>query len=248
VVLASAIKKGGVILDLKQQLEKMIKKRDSHSPYSIHWRDLNSEKAKILEELKPSTKERIIYFNEDEIDYYIPNGFSKVSFVFPIEYFYGVRSTLEYNPTQRHPIPYCLIRYDNKYFFILRENGSGEMRLIGKKGLIGGHVDENDADDDILPDAIQKGLKREIEEEAGITNDMIKSIQLHGLIKNNDGVDSDHLGYVYEIELNTDQIKAEEDGILTGIWIDEKDLPQHYDSFESWSKIVYDNILKQRIA
>jgi predicted NUDIX family phosphoesterase len=231
-------------LDLKQQLEDKIKERDMYSPFSEKWSDLNGEKAEILEQLKPSTKERILYFSEHDL-YYIPNGFNRVSFVFPIRSEYCNRSLLEYNSLQRHPIPYCLVKYKNKYFFILREQGSGELRLIGKKGLIGGHVDEGDKDIN-LQITLQNGLEREIKEEAGITSDIIKSIQLHGLIKDNEEVNSDHLGYIYEVELNTDKIKAEEDGVLTGIWINEEDLPQHYDSFESWSKIVYDNVLKAR--
>jgi predicted NUDIX family phosphoesterase len=231
-------------LDLKQQLEDIIKKRDSYPECSAKWNDLNYKKAKILQEIKPSTKENIIFFEEGDLDS-IPNGFSKVSFIFSIAYYYGNRSVLEYNQTQRHPIPYCIIRYKDKYFFILREKGSGEIRLKGKKGLVGGHVGIEEKSTN-LRTTIENGMKREIKEETGIIDDMIKSIQLHGLIKDNEGVNSDHLGYIYEIELNTDQIKAEEDGILTGIWINQKDLPQHYESFESWSKIVYDNILKTR--
>jgi predicted NUDIX family phosphoesterase len=53
-----------------------------------------------------------------------------------------------------------------------------------------------------------------------------------------------YLKVVYEIEINTDNIKAEEDGVLTGIWIHKNDLSKHYDEYESWAKIVYDNLLK----
>jgi predicted NUDIX family phosphoesterase len=209
-------------LDLKQQLEEKIKERDLYPAFTSQWSILNKEKAEILERIKPSTEEAIIYFDEKDL-YYMPNGFSKMSFVFPINYDFGRRSLLEYNPTQRHPIPYCIVRYKNKYFFTLREKGSGELRLIGKKGLVGGHVGFEDIFADNLQITLMNGLSREIEEEAGVTTEMIKSIQLHGLIKDNEDVNSDHLAYVFEVELNTDKIKAEEEGVLSGIWIDEKD-------------------------
>ena len=72
---------------------------------------------------------------------------------------------------------------------------------------------------------------------------MVKSLELKGAIKSNEGVDA-RSGLVYEIELySADGIKAEEEGILKGIWIDKEKLNEHYESFESWSKIVYNNIL-----
>jgi len=73
---------------------------------------------------------------------------------------------------------------------------------------------------------------------------MVQSVALLGLIKSDLGVDVDHLGLVYEIEVNTDKIKSEEKGVLTGVWIAKEELPSHYESFENWSKIVYDNLLK----
>jgi len=127
------------------------------------------------------------------------------------------------------------LRYEDKYFFILREKGSGEARLEGKKGMVGGHVGE---------EGIVKGMYRELEEEVSVTPSIIKSLTLKGLIKSNEGVNIDHLGIIYEIELTTDKIKAEEKGVLSGMWINKEDLSKHYDSFENWSKIIYDNVLK----
>ncbi|MFA7169543.1 MAG: hypothetical protein WC178_01685, partial [Candidatus Paceibacterota bacterium] len=154
------------------------------------------------------------------------------------------RSFLEYHPTRRHPIPYILVRFEDKYFFTLRERGGSELRLIGKKGLIGGHVDDCDLVENNLEKTCYNALFREAGEEAGVNEKIIKNISLKGLIRSDLGVDFDHLGLVYEIELTTDDIKSEEDGILTGLWISREELPEHYESFENWSKIVYDNLLK----
>jgi predicted NUDIX family phosphoesterase len=224
-------------------LNEIIIERDRYTPGFEQWIALNELKAKELEKLKPSTKEEILYFEQDDLDK-LPEGFIKTNELPDIEFNFEKRSYLEYaSALYRHPIPYCIIKYQNKYFFILREKGSGEIRLIGKKGMVGGHIGIEDDDWDLI-DIVHNGLLRELKEETGVTRNMILAAELKGLIKSNDGVDADHLGLVYEIELKTDDIKAEEDGVLSGIWIDKDDLHKHYDSFESWSKIVYDNLLK----
>ena len=115
---------------------------------------------------------------------------------------------------------------------------------LGKKGLIGGHIDEDDIAEGDLAKTFRGALLREAAEEAGVTEEIIKSVELCGLIKSDAGVDTDHLGLVYEMEITTDLIKSEEDGVLTGIWIPKDELKDHYESFENWAKIVYDNLLK----
>jgi predicted NUDIX family phosphoesterase len=226
-----------------QKLEEILERRDGFEIGSTEWDSVNEEKADYLESIKPSTKERIVYFEEkffDEVRDTFLRDFNVYDLPFGIER----RSALEYHPTRRHPIPYVLIRFQDKYFFILRESGGGELRLIGKKGLVGGHVGEEDVVGGNLKKTFENALMREAREEVGIVPEMIKSIDLRGFIKSDLGVDIDHLGLVYEIELSTDAIKSEENGVLTGIWISKEDLKNHYGSLENWSKIVYDNLLK----
>lgn len=226
-----------------QKLEDILSRRDRFEVGSFDWNVLNEEKADYLESIKPSTKEHIVYFEESIFDA-VEDIFIRSLDVFDFPFGVERRSALEYHPTKRHPIPYVLIRFCDKYFFILRENGGGELRLIGKKGLVGGHVGKEDLVDGDLKKTFENALMREAKEEVGITSEMIKSINLKGFIKSDLGVDVDHLGLVYEIEVLTDKIKSEEDGVLTGIWIHKDDLKNHYESFENWSKIVYDNLLK----
>lgn len=219
----------------KNDLKTMLEARDLFETGSDLWNELNDIKARILESVKPSTNEVILFYNEDDLKD-IPEGFYKTNELPKTKLYLAKRSQLEYaNNTKRHPIPYIVLKYQDKYFFILRESGSGEMRLEGKKGMVGGHVGH---------EGILEGMYRELEEEVAVNKSMINSLTLKGLIKSNDGVDADHLGCLYEIELNTDKIKAEEKGVLSGMWIDKNDLHKHYDSFENWSKIAYDNVLK----
>lgn len=208
---------------------------------------INRAKAQILEQMKPSTKEEIIYFLEDTLKH-IPEGFSKIDENLNVVIHKNKRSLMEYNKLQRHPIPYCVVKYQEEYFFILRENGIGEVRLIGQKGLLGGHVGKEDivlgkGNNIDLKSTLRNGMYRELEEEAGITKDKIKSIEYKGMIKLFGGVDQDHLGFVYEVELNTKDIKSLEKGVLNGTWINKYLLPLQYDSFEKWAKIVYNNVI-----
>lgn len=219
----------------KNDLNTILKARDLFLTGSDLWNKLNNIKSEILEDIKPSTNEEIIYYNEKDLKN-IPEGFYKTNELPKVKLYTDKRSKLEYaNNVKRHPIPYIILRYEDKYFFILRKSGSGEIRLEGKKGMVGGHVGT---------EGIIEGMYRELEEEVAVNKSMIKSLTLKGLIKSNNGVDADHLGCLYEIELNTDKIKAEEDGVLSGMWINKEDLYKHCDSFESWSRIAYDNILK----
>lgn len=227
-------------------LEDLMNEMGKYEVGSLEWMLINNLKAIFLERNKPSTREVIITFKEEDLAN-VPLGFSRYENNLNMEVYQERRSLLEYNPVYRHPIPYVIVKNKDKYFFILREAGSGETMLIGKKGMVGGHVSIEDIKkDENIEHSIIRGLYRELEEEAGITDDMISNIELRGLIKSNEGVDRYHLGLIYEIEINTTDIKAEEEGVLTGIWIDKEDLSSHYNSFESWAKIVYDHILQSK--
>lgn len=214
---------------------------------------LHEEKASILEELKPSTKERIICFEESEVAF-VPTGFTNMEAIIDAMQTVPVsvdrRSILEYNAVQRHPIPYVIVKHQNKYFFIIREGNSGEIRLIGKMGMLGGHVGEEDIhvinkDVDLFK-TIENGLYRELMEEAGITSEMIESIHLEGLIKLSGGVEDDHLGFVYMVELRTDDIQSQEEGVIKGLWVEKEDLPSIKDKLENWSQVVYEEILQKK--
>lgn len=226
------------------RLEEVLACRDAEAVGSIEWERLNEEKADYLESIKPSTRERVVCFLERDLGN-IAQGFARGAALTDISYFIERRSAAEYHPLKRHPIPYALIRHEDRYFFILRGQGGGELRLIGKKGLIGGHVSEEDVIEGDLGASAERALRREAQEEAGLEDGDIVSVELRGTIKSDLGVDIDHLGLVYEIEVKHERLKAEEEGVLTGIWIPRTELAAHRESFENWALMVYDNLLKQ---
>lgn len=227
---------------MESSIDDIVQKRDQYEIESSEWLEWNTVKSERLEQLKPSTKEEIIFFKEIDLDE-VPEGLSKTNKLPSIPFYRGKRSLLEYNPTQRHPIPYVIVKHKKYYFFIIRGKGVGEIRLENKKGMLGGHVGVEDIDELSLSKTLLNGLRRELEEEAGITDELIQSIEIQGLLKSNDGVDRDHLGVIYQIELLSKDISSQEEE-LSGIWIHEKDLEQHVDSFESWARIIYENVLK----
>ena len=210
---------------------------------------LHTEKSEILQKIKPSTKEDIIYFKNKDLDF-IKFGFIKNINPFNIKFDINKRSYLEYNKSQRHPIPYCIIKNskEDKYFLSLREQNGGEMRLIGKKGLLGGHV----AKEDIikinnvinLKSTIESALYRELLEEAGITKDIIKDIEFKGILKLKGDVEDDHIGYIYEIDLNTLDINAKEKGVLSGVWLSKEEILNNLDSLELWSYAIFKDLFR----
>jgi len=226
---------------ISNSLEDIIERRDLHEVESPEWLEWNHIKAEMLEKLKPKTSEEIIFFKETDLTD-IKDGLHETGKLPIVPMYTGKRSVMEYNPVQRHPIPYVIVKHKKYYFFILRGNGVSELRLVDKKGLLGGHVGAEDHDEISLSKTILNGLMRELQEEAGITKELIESIEFKGLLKSNNGVDRDHLGLIYQVELLTKNIVSKEEE-LTGIWIHEKDLSQHADSFESWARMIYEQWL-----
>lgn len=213
----------------------------------------NVEKALFLESLKKSTKTPILYFLEKDLNH-IKKGFSKGTLSdLKVNPLFEKRSLLEYLPMQRHPIPYCVVRCkkEDKYFLIFREGGSGETRLIGMKGLLGGHIDEADKALDSnhslnLVKTIENGMYRELEEEANLTKDLIKEISLFGFIKIDEAkcVENDHLAIVYIIDVDNTKLNAVEEGVLSGDWFTKEEIIENKSSLERWSEIVFDELFK----
>lgn len=229
-------------------LDEILAKRDEYEYGSIEWHEWNGKKADLLEAKKPSVSEQIIYFKEEDLTFlgsevFIDFNQRMHNQLQQVPIHVQKRSLLEYVKEQRHPIPYVYVRDGERIFFISRESGSGELRLIGKKGMLGGHVGEEDLVQNNLKETLINGMLRELWEEAAISEESISDINLKGLIKSDVGVDNDHLGIVYEIILNNNDIQTQEEGIIDGLWLNKDEIKEHYDSFESWSKIVIDNVI-----
>jgi predicted NUDIX family phosphoesterase len=224
--------------ELETMLHEALEARKAYKVDSDKWHEYTATKTKVLEQLKPSTKETILYYYSEDIKD-IPLGFSAtMELPQKASLYNGTRSALEYNSgLTRHIIPYCVVKCGDEYYFTVRVGG-GETRLVGKIGCLGGHVGK---------EGIDAGMMRELQEEADLTDNKIKSLRMKGFIKS-DGdksnpldVDRDHLGLIYVIELRKKNIREEEEGTLKGIWIHKDDLGNYVGQMESWCKILFDS-------
>lgn len=239
-----------------RKLTEILNERNQYIRGNYNWGLLESEKCEAIE-IKPSTRENILFFNDYDMTMF-DTGFTEVTdnnvldivnYLDNITPKFDRRSKLEYSDGHtRHPIPYIIVKREDRdeYFFIFREKGSGEQLLHGKKGMVGGHIGE---EDDIIcksphctSDIILNGMIRETKEEIGIEP---VTISLKGIIKSNDNeVDKSHLGLIYQIEVpNNIQIKTQEDGVLSGKWYTLDEIKTNYEQFENWSKIAIDKII-----
>jgi predicted NUDIX family phosphoesterase len=218
-------------------LDTILAERSKFRPYSEEWLRWDNEKIKFLEATKPSTREKIFFYYSEDIKN-MPTGFVPTTELPDASLYVSNRSVLEYSGgLTRHIIPYCVVKCEDEYYFTVRIGG-GETRLLNKLGCLGGHVGK---------EGIDAGMMRELEEEADITDNKIKSLKMKGFIKS-DGdrkdpidVSRDHLALVYVINLRKKDIREEEEGILKGVWIHKDRLMEHYDSMEDWTKILVEN-------
>lgn len=149
-----------------------------------------------------------------------------------------LRYEAELDPAFRQVIPYVVLRHEDKVFCTHRLSGGGEARLTGKYSIgTGGHITQGER--------IMDGMRRELEEEVGVTDKEYIGFELKGFINQTDTpVNAVHLGCVFEMRLRTDDIQCLEKEKLKGEWIPFKELKELYDkgALESWSDIVAANL------
>jgi predicted NUDIX family phosphoesterase len=93
-------------------------------------------------------------------------------------------------------------------------------------------------------------LYRELEEEVGLTVDDIVTASYCGSIYSEaTEVDSVHLGLVYVLVTSAGEIECLEKETLEGRWftVDELRSLRNEGRMESWSEIVFDNLLAEEV-
>jgi len=156
------------------------------------------------------------------------------------------RPAVETDPTYKQIIPYAIVRCKDSYFLLQRTPAQSEKRLHYKLSIgVGGHI--NPSEGALGPDAIQQGLRREIDEELQIASGY--TARLIGLI-NDDTTDVGrvHLGVLYEIDSTSPEVQVRETHKMHGSWAPMDTLQESYDRLETWSQIVYDSFLCPRVC
>lgn len=150
-----------------------------------------------------------------------------------------LRYEAELNPDWKQIIGYCVIRKGHEYFVTHRLNKTGEQRLIGAYSLgTGGHAQSGER--------IGDSIRRELEEEVGVTDEQIVGSTLKAyILDESTAVNSVHLGMVYEVVLSTQEIECQEKEKLAGEWMSVSQIRKLYEEgkLESWSGLVVENLL-----
>jgi len=157
------------------------------------------------------------------------------------------RESAEKDYGYKQIIPYCVVNFGDYYFLTQRTKVQTEKRLHNAYSLgVGGHInpgDNNGGAYDYTPLQVRCGLYRELEEELYINVDEF-TIQFAGIINENyTDAGKMHLGLVYVINMKVQNVAVRETEKMTGMWIHKDDLKNYVDKMESWSQIVYNNLV-----
>lgn len=151
------------------------------------------------------------------------------------------RSEAEHNPNFKQVIPYVLVCCNGKYLVVKRQATQSETRLHNKGSIgIGGHINPVDGDPEKILDA---GLKRELSEELNTDNPPgLSDLKLVGLLRDDvDEVGLVHLGVVLQWDI-LEPVSIRETDKMIGEYRTLEEIDLYKDSFENWSRIVYDHL------
>jgi len=140
-------------------------------------------------------------------------------------------------------IPYVIVKCKNKLFFYKRSGTISETRLRNLYTIgVGGHINPIDISNG--NDLIQEGMKRELEEEIIIGENV--SPKLVGFINHDlTPVDRVHFGLLYLAELNNEEIEIVEKDKMSGEFIQFNKVPQEvFDSLDNWGRQCLDFVKK----
>lgn len=177
-----------------------------------------------------------------EVDRYLPE------LLHPSNNFFMDRGVAEDDPTHKQLIPYCIFRVKDaektRYLHYTRGKSGGESRLHAQVSIgIGGHINPVDHREDHLGlDTYMAGVDREIDEELNIQGGF--SNKIVGLLNDDsNSVGQVHLGVVHMIDLETDDVAANEDAIANLSFTTLEELRGDlYDRLETWTRNCVDSI------
>ena len=176
------------------------------------------------------------------VDQYLP------SLLNPENNFFIDRGAAEDDPSHKQLIPYCIFRVNDdqgtRYIHYTRGNSGGESRLHAQVSIgVGGHINPVDKREDHLgKDTYMAGVEREIDEEliigGGHSNNIVALLN-----DDSNDVGKVHLGVVHMIDLETDDVRANEDAIANLALCSLDDLRGPlYDRLETWTRFCVDLI------
>ena len=150
------------------------------------------------------------------------------------------RPAMEEDPLYKQIIPYLIFKFQNHYFLMQRKSTSSEQRLKNKYSLgIGGHMRQEDMQHaKTIFDWAHREFQEEIDYQGSFT---IKTLGM--LNDDSNPVGQVHVGLVLLLEGDCDAIKVRSE-LKSGQLLTIHELQTHYDDMESWSQIIFKEILK----
>lgn len=159
------------------------------------------------------------------------------------EYEVKRRGDMEEDPAYKQLISYCLLENERGDILVYeRLGGGGEARLHGQSSIgVGGHM--NDVPEaDGIENVLRINALRELEEEVGLTAEKAKDMVHVGFINDdNNEVGRVHIGVVFKIIVQSDDVEAKETDTLRIQWVDRRTITS-LDDFESWSALILQSI------
>ncbi len=189
--------------------------------------------AKLLWELLPYRVKGLISCKISDLNSVLDNGV------------FRKRNDVENNPGYKQIIPYAVITSDNYYYLLKRTSKQSEKRLHNKVHLgLGGHMNPNN---EILHNEkyLLNELYRELDEEIIVSdNCSIITKKLIGFI-NDDTIEVGkfHIGVLYIFKLSNRDVKIRELDKMTAKWVSKNELFKHKSEMETWSEIVYNEVV-----
>lgn len=176
-------------------------------------------------------------------DGFVSEGLDEARRIFRDRSFFMPRREVEEDPSYQQIIPYVVFRHGERYFLTKRLKASSEKRLRHLYSLgVGGHINPEDVANG---DPVISGMGREWDEEVAYSGSF--AARLVGLIHEESApVGRVHLGVVFLIEGDSDQIAIRETDKLSGELLTLAEMRIYYLEMESWSQIVYDRLVAER--
>ena len=145
------------------------------------------------------------------------------------------RPLAERSPEWRQIIPYVVIRNGRDVFGVTRTAKQTEERQHHKVSIgLGGHINPGHT--------ILDGLKKELDEEVRIGGDY--DLRLAGVINDESTeVGRVHLGACFVLDARTRDVAVVETGKMHGEWMTRAQLAAARAAMETWSQIVYDELI-----
>ncbi|MBF2140806.1 NUDIX domain-containing protein [Staphylococcus epidermidis] len=190
---------------------------------------------------------RDILFNKDKNAF---NGFLHKNNVKGKEIFSALskyevkrRGDMEDDPSFKQLISYCLLENEKGEILVYeRLSGGGEERLHGQSSIgVGGHMNDVTGADSIN-EVLRVNAQRELEEEVGLSNNKSQNMEYLGFINDDDNdVGKVHMGVVFKITVQSNDVEAKETDTLKIKWIEQGDI-HSYEDFETWSALILQDI------